>query len=177
MINDIKINVFIENEYGDFCENIDVAKLTRDCESMVKYFLGNSKWVDKSCVKNYDFELLYFDAVLVDNERIQEINREYRQKDVPTDVITFAIFSDSPVEERFVFDGEITLGEILISLDKTKSQSEDGSHQQHTFLDELYFLFAHGILHLFGYDHHDEVTLQEMWDIQEEMIKGIETNV
>ena len=177
MTNNIEINVFIENEYEDFCENLGVAKLTRDSESLVKEFLKKQIWVEQSCLKDYHFSQLCFDVVLLNNERIQEINRDYREKDVPTDVITFAIFADSPKEERFFFDGEINLGEILISLDKTKEQSQDASHHKDSFEDELKFLFAHGILHLLGYDHQDEETLKQMWDIQEELLKGIEQNV
>lgn len=172
-----EINVFIENEYEDFTKKIDIAKLTKDCESMVQYFLQKKEWVEQSCLKDYEFNLLYFDTVLINNERIQEINRDYRGKDSPTDVITFAIFADSPKEERFFFDGEINLGEILISLDKAAEQAIDKCHHQDSFEAELYFLFAHGILHLLGFDHQDEKTLKEMWLIQEEMLRGIEKNV
>lgn len=110
---------------------------------------------------------------MTDDNHIHEINREYRQKDRPTDVITFAIFADSPPEERFIFDNEINLGEIIISLDTALSQSKDESHENKTFKDELYFLLAHGILHLLGYDHQDEETLKEMWTIQQEMINNL----
>ena len=121
--------------------------------------------------------MLYFDVVLCDDKKIHEINREYRQKDSPTDVITFAIFADSPQEERFIFDNEINLGEIIISLDRAKEQAFDGSHEQQTFKQELYFLLAHGILHLLGYDHEDEQSLQKMWNIQQEMINGAKVDV
>lgn len=165
-----KINIFVENIYEDFEPKVDSAELTRLAESMTEYFLSRKEWVEKSCLNGYDFDLLYFDVVLTNDGKIHEINREYRQKDAPTDVITFAIFSDSPAEERFVFDNEINLGEIIISLDKALAQSKDGSHENKTFKDELYFLLAHGILHLLGYDHQDEETLKEMWALQEEMI-------
>lgn len=171
------INIFIENEYEDFSQNIDTAKLTKDAVAMTEYFLKNKEWVNESCLKDYDFSLLYFDVVLCNDERIHEINHEYREKDCPTDVITFALFSDSPKEERFIFDNEINLGEIIISLDKALSQSKDKSHEQESFEDELYFLLAHGILHLLGYDHLTEEMLQNMWHIQQEMIKGSNLNV
>lgn len=179
MISNTKINVFIENEYEDFKENIDIAKLSQDCEKMLRYFLQQEKLVEESCLADYkdSCELLYFDTVLFDDDRIHEVNLEYRQKDAPTDVITFAIFADSPTEERFVFDNEINLGEILVSLDRTKAQALDNSHHQHSFEAELYFLLAHGILHLLGYDHQDENSLQRMWDIQQEIIKGAGINV
>ncbi len=172
-----EINIFIENTYEDFkapeTESFDIAQMTKDAVSMTRYFLSKKEWVEKSCLKGYDFSLLYFDTVLTDDSHIHEINREYRQKDRPTDVITFAIFADSPPEERFIFDNEINLGEIIISLDTALSQSKDESHENKTFKDELYFLLAHGILHLLGYDHQDEETLKEMWTIQQEMINNL----
>lgn len=168
-----EINIFIENEYEDFIENIDTAKLTKNAVSMTQFFLKNHDWVNESCLKNYECKLLYFDVVLCNDNKIHEINREYREKDSPTDVITFAIFADSPENERFVFDNEINLGEILISLDKTLIQAQDMSHHQHSFEAELYFLLAHGILHLLGFDHQDEKSLQKMWDIQQKMIDGL----
>ena len=85
-------------------------------------------------------------------------------------MISFAIFADSEPEERFIFDGEINLGEIIISLDKTKEQADENGHGLY---DELYFLLAHGILHLAGYDHQTEETLTEMWNMQKEMTGAI----
>ena len=52
-----------------------------------------------------------------------EINREYREKDYPADIITFAIFADTSPEERFVFDGEVNLGEVIIALDKVQEEA------------------------------------------------------
>lgn len=168
-----KINIFIENDYEDFPlsdQGIDLAKVTKDAVLMTKYFLSKSDWVEKSCLSKYEFERLYFDVVVTDDEKIHEINRDYREKDRPTDVITFALFSDSPEEERFIFDNEINLGEILVSLDTTLRQAKENNH---SFQKELYFLLAHGTLHLLGYDHMTEETLQEMWDIQLKMIEKV----
>ena len=177
MNNNTEINIFIENEYEDFESGFDLCALTQDAQKMMKYFLSKKEWVKNSCLDGYDCKLLYFDAVLCDDEKIQTINREYREKDVPTDVITFAIFADSPREERFVFDNEINLGEIFISLDRAAVQAKESSHYQESFEQELYFLLAHGILHLLGYDHTTEETLQTMWDMQKEMIEGTGINV
>ena len=165
-----EINIFIENTYENFSQLPDMAALTSDSVDMVNRFLDNAEWVQKSCLNGYDFDMLYFDIVLCDDEKIHEINREYRQKDAPTDVITFAIFADSKPEERFIFDNEINLGEIIISLDTALIQSKELHHGNKSFNKELYFLIAHGILHLLGYDHKDEQSLTEMWDIQQQMI-------
>ncbi len=177
MTKNPEINVFIENEYEKFSQSIDMASLIKDAVSMCSFFIEKKEWVEESCLKDYEYNMLYFDVVLCDDKKIHEINREYRQKDSPTDVITFAIFADSPQEERFIFDNEINLGEIIISLDRAKEQAFDGSHEQQTFKQELYFLLAHGILHLLGYDHEDEQSLQKMWNIQQEMINGAKVDV
>lgn len=137
---------------------------------MLLLFLSNPNWIEKSCLNNENYETISFDIVFCNNEKIHEINKEYRNKDYPTDVISFAIFADSDPNERFIFHNEINLGEIIISLDKTKQQAIENKHD---FLDELYFLLAHGILHLSGYDHQTEETLEEMWDMQKSMIGAI----
>ncbi len=142
------LNIFIENIYPDF--EIDEVKVLGNLKKITEFFLENDAILNSSCLKGYKYDTLCFDVVLCDNEKIQEINRDYRQKDRPTDVISFAIFADSPQEERFILDEEINLGEIIISLDKVKEQAIDNSH---TFDDELYFLLAHGILHCLGFDH------------------------
>ncbi len=166
MKNKKELNIFLENAYENFEPQIDMRQLTDDTKKMMAFFLDNDGWVKKSCLDGEDFETISFDIVFCNNEKIHEINREYRDKDRPTDVISFAIFADSEPEERFIFDGEINLGEIIISLDKTKEQADENGHGLY---DELYFLLAHGILHLAGYDHQTEETLAEMWNMQKEM--------
>ena len=102
---------------------------------------------------NIEFNTISFDIVLCNNEYIHKINKEYRNKDSATDVITFAIFADSTPDERFIFDDEINLGEIIVSLDKIKEQSTENNV---TFDSELYYLISHGILHLLGFDHQNQ---------------------
>lgn len=166
MTNKKELNIFIENICNEFEPSVDLRVLTDNTKKMLEFFLNNQNWIEKSCLKNEEFDTISFDIVLCDNKKIHEINREYRNKDCPTDVISFAIFADSEPEERFVFDNEINLGEIIISLEKTKQQAQENNHG---FYVELYFLLAHGILHLAGYDHQTEETLNEMWDMQKEM--------
>ena len=169
-----EINLFIEITYEDYADkdSLNLSEYTQNAISILNNFLSNPQWVQNSCLKTYidECRLIYLDVVLVNDEKIHEINRDYREKDRPTDVISFAIFADSPENERFVFDNEINLGEIIISLDTTKKQASENNK---TFEDELYFLLAHGILHLLGYDHMTEETLEEMWAIQNEIIKNL----
>ena len=143
-----ELNIFIENIYPQF--EIDEVEVLENLKKITSFFLEDDLLMGKSCLSGYDFDTLCFDVVLCDNSKIHEINREYRDKDRPTDVISFAIFADSPKEERFVFDDEINLGEIIISLDKVDEQARENNH---SFGAELYYLLSHGILHCLGFDH------------------------
>ena len=143
-------------------------------KKILKYFLGNDEIVKKSCLNGYEYKTLCFDIVFCDNEKIHEINREYRHIDRPTDVITFALFADSDEESRFIFDDEINLGEIMISLDKTKEQAQE---KEHSFGEELFFLISHGIMHLLGFDHPTEDTLGFMLDEQEKSMEKVDVKI
>ncbi len=145
------LNIFLENTYDEY--KIDEVAIHKDIVKMSEYIFEDSTIISKSCLKEYSYNTVCFDIVLVNNEEIHRINKEYRQKDSPTDVITFAIFADSPKEEQYIFDGEVNLGEIIVSLDKIEEQSKENNV---SFNDELYFLVAHGILHLLGFDHQTE---------------------
>jgi probable rRNA maturation factor len=104
----------------------------------------------------------------VNNERIQEINREYRQKDKPTDVISFAMeeLGEGEVEILGINQPRI-LGDIIISVPKTKEQAEEYGH---SFIRELGFLAVHGLLHLLGYDHETEEDEKLMFSLQRELL-------
>lgn len=102
--------------------------------------------------------------ILTDNQAIQEINREHRQIDAPTDVLSFPMVDyeapsdfdhvEDAVEDYFNPEtGELMLGDIVISVDKVEEQAEKYGHSQ---TRELAFLVAHSMLHLCGYDHMEE---------------------
>lgn len=101
-----------------------------------------------------------FNIIIVDNERIHKINREYRHIDNPTDVISFALEDD----ESFPGMDIRVLGDIYISLDKVYEQSKSYGH---SFFRELAFLAVHGFLHLLGYDHMQLEDEKEMFSRQE----------
>ena len=142
------LNIFLENTYENY--NIDEVFVHKKIVEMTNHIFEDSDVMSKSCLDGRNYETVSFDIVFVDNEEIHRINKEYRQKDRPTDVITFAIFADSPEEEKYIFDGEVSLGEIIVSLDKIEEQSKENNV---SFDDELYFLVSHGVLHLLGFDH------------------------
>lgn len=144
-----EINIFSENIHKNF--EVDEKKAITKARKILEYYLEQKNILNSSCLKGWDFRCLSFDILYCDNEKSHQINNEYRQKDYPADIITFAIFADS--EEKFVFDDEINLGEIIISLDKVDTNANEKGC---SFEDELYFLISHGIMHLLGFDHETE---------------------
>lgn len=105
-------------------------------------------------------EKVMFSVILVDNDMIHQLNREYRGVDRPTDVISFALEDD----DTFIKTEYRILGDIYISLDKAKEQAVS---YQHSFKREISFLTIHGLLHLLGYDHMEKEEEEEMFALQE----------
>lgn len=104
----------------------------------------------------------------VDNPTIHKINLEYRGKDYPTDVISFAL--EEITEEEVPIIGEDVprvLGDIIVSVPKAVSQAEEYGH---SFEREIGFLIVHGFLHLLGYDHMEKADEQEMFALQEDIL-------
>lgn len=118
-------------------------------------------------------------VVLTDNHEIQEVNREYREIDAATDVLSFPMiefesasdFSLVEDDEEDYFNpetGELMLGDIMISVDKVEEQAEKYGHSQ---TRELAFLVAHSMLHLCGYDHMEEEERLVMEKKQNEILE------
>lgn len=108
-----------------------------------------------------------FSIILMDEADIHVINRDYRQIDRPTDVISFA----SSDEEALVVGGdEIELGDIFINIQAIRSQAEDYGH---SLKREFSFLVTHGLLHLLGYDHLNKKDEEVMFKLQEEILSEI----
>ena len=110
--------------------------------------------VEKAVAETLKKEEIDFDCALsltyTDNDRIRELNREYRNKDAATDVLSFPMF-DPDTEEIYALDGTAAeLGDIVISLERAKEQAEEFGH---SFEREAAFLCVHSVLHLLGYDH------------------------
>ncbi|WP_233570012.1 rRNA maturation RNase YbeY [Aerococcus agrisoli] len=107
---------------------------------------------------------------IVDDKEIHAINKEYRNIDRPTDVISFAI-EDQGEDEMEILglpdDLPRELGDLFISIDKVREQAVDYGH---SFERELGFLALHGFLHLNGYDHMEEADEKEMFGLQKEIL-------
>lgn len=107
------------------------------------------------------------DVTILNNEQIHKINKEYRNVDRPTDVISFAFLDD----KKEIINGIVprSLGQIIISYEKAISQAEEYGHSLNR---EMSFLFVHGLLHLLGYDHMKEEDEKVMFRIQDEILGG-----
>lgn len=116
------------------------------------------------------------DLTFVNNERIHELNREYRGIDRPTDVLSFAMNEFTEDEPEIIYEVEEgeeleefpdMLGDIIISVTRAQEQALEYGHSLER---ELGFLFVHGFLHLLGYDHQDDASEAEMMSKQEQVL-------
>jgi probable rRNA maturation factor len=124
--------------------------------------------------------------LLTDDTAIQQLNREYRHIDEPTDVLSFPLLDrplvKAPVEQlwpaapspsvTFVLppDAPISLGDIVISLPAAQRQAAQAGHSLYR---ELAYLTAHGVLHLAGYDDHTSAGYQAMVALQEAVLQAL----
>jgi len=147
--------------------DINIDKLEAVACKMLDYITKDADIVESTVLENLELSEynLGVDIVLCTDEEIQELNTSYRELEKPTDVLSFALFADNP-DENFIIDNHIALGEVIISAETAKRQAVE---REKTFEEELYFLLSHGILHLLGFDHPDEGTLEDMLALQHEM--------
>lgn len=162
-----------------------------------------SIWIEKEVETDFDFDVdelvnqviegcldyekcPYESKVMVtftDNEGIRAINKEFREIDKETDVLSFpmveyekpgdfSILEDdmASVEYFDLDDGELVLGDIVISVERAKEQAEEYGH---SVKREVAFLVAHSMFHLFGYDHMEEDERKVMEERQREVLLGL----
>ena len=122
------------------------------------------KFIDFA-LKELKLTNVMFNVIIINNEEIHKINKQYRGIDRPTDVISFALEDD----DTFVKTDKRILGDIYISIDKAKEQANEYGH---SFLRELCFLTIHGILHLLGYDHMEKEDEKVMFELQERILSA-----
>ena len=120
--------------------------------------------------ENVNTDITEMSLSFVNKEEIQEINIDYRGKDVPTDVISFALNDEVESEISIIgLEDEInSIGDVIICVDIAKEQAEDYNHS----LDrEIGFLAVHGFLHLLGYDHMTPEDEKEMFEKQDKILE------
>lgn len=113
------------------------------------------KRVVKQCFKEEKLEdsKLYISITLTTPEHIHEINKQYRNVDKETDVLSFPMFEKNELDAKIAnqdFEHEDVLGDIVISIEKVKGQAIEYGH---SFERELSYMIVHGFYHLMGYDH------------------------
>jgi len=109
--------------------------------------------------------------VLTDDKEIQHLNRVYRNNDYPTDVLSFSMqegLDDFAGKDEL---GEYLLGDIIISIETANRQAKDSNH---SLYNELAILLVHGLLHLLGFEHIDEVSTQKMQREEKRILKFIQ---
>lgn len=133
----------------------ELEKDIPECDELEKYV--------KYLVEKLSLEKCEFNIIFIDNERIHEINKQYRGVDRVTDVISFALEDEMDV----VYENFRLLGDIYISIDKCYEQALEYGHSRQR---EVSFLVTHGILHLLGYDHMEYDDEVEMFKLQKELL-------
>lgn len=161
-----KINIFSENIHSSL--EVNEKKAINVAKKILKYYLSEKSIFEKSCLLGQKFNCISFDILYCDDKKTHEMNKEYREKDYVADIITFALFADS--EEKFVFDNEINLGEIIICLDKVAQNAQEKGVSDE---EELHFLISHGIMHLLGFDHQTEEDYNFIVETQNSALKKV----
>ena len=144
----IKINIIEETNF----EDLKVKKIVK---KVVKKIQKTEKINGKHTIS----------FIIVDSDKIWEINREYRKIDSPTDVISFANIDDS-------VDGSIPeeMGDIFICKERVLNQAQEYGH---SVLREFAFLCTHGVYHLLGYDHQNNYDEEVMFSKQDKILKEL----
>jgi probable rRNA maturation factor len=160
------VEFITENETDEIIAEEQIAELNAVCCEIMK---------NEEC--NFDAEI---SLTFTDNEGIREINRDYRDIDRPTDVLSFPMFELTagapPADWSEYLDetGLCPLGDMCISLERAKAQAKEFGHSQKR---EVGYLTIHSMLHLLGYDHLDEGPQKAQMRKREETIAATITGM
>ena len=134
--------------------------------------------VVKKCfeIENLVDSQLYVSIIITNPENIHKINKEYRNVDKPTDVLSFPMFQKDEIDKKIKdkdFKHEDILGDIIISIEQVQKQAEDYGHG---FEREFAYMIVHGFYHLMGYDHIVEEDKSIMRQKEENILNSLEIN-
>ena len=146
--NKFMVNIINRSKYNDFNEFYPLI------DQYYRKTLNTLKIEDK-----YVLSLVICGPII-----IKRINNNYRHINKVTDVISFALLDD---EERIEYEDEIELGDIFINRNRVLSQAKEYGHSEKR---EFIFLFVHGLLHLFGYDHMNPEDGKVMFALQKKIV-------
>lgn len=159
--------IFIDNRQTNIMLNSDDEEILKE---IIDYTLK-----EEGVNRAYEISI-----ILIDNNMIKELNLEYRNIDKETDVLSFPMLEYSPKKvykdlyinfdftDDYFDEGNLILGDIALSLEKAKEQSEEYGH---SFIREICYLTIHSLLHLLGYDHMDEDERFIMREREEEILE------
>jgi len=147
--------------------NLSFSLLKPKIKAMLDYMLSLEE-TGSSIIFAGGISKIRFDIAFCCDETIHDINREYRKKDKPTDVITFSLFVDDvnslPIRKT------ADLGQIVISIETANKQKDENKN---TLLEEILTLICHGILHLMGFDHLKKKDYDFVVGIQNKVLKKL----
>lgn len=138
-----------------------------------------SNIINQVLEKCYDVEnlvesKLYINIILTNPQTIKKINKEYRNIDKETDVLSFPMFEKEELEEimkKQEFNIQDILGDIIISIPRVEEQAKE---YEHSFERELAYMVVHGFYHLMGYDHMEEEEKRIMREKEENILKQLD---
>ena len=154
----------------------------RNYEIVYKEIEEDKTWEDivkkvfEQCFKEEGLQdsKLYITVTFTKPENIQNINKEYRNIDKPTDVLSFPMFEKEELDQKIQkkdFSYQDILGDIIISISKVEEQAKEYGH---SFERELSYMLVHGFYHLMGYDHIEEKDKKEMRKKEENILKTLD---
>ncbi|WP_298837844.1 rRNA maturation RNase YbeY [Clostridium sp.] len=150
-------------------------EVTKELETVIKDVIEYTLKEEKLLIDNE------VSVIFIDNEEIKEINKKYRGIDKITDVLSFPmlnypenkVFKEVYINHKFdesdLYDEKLVIGDVALSLEKSKEQSEEFGH---SFIRECAYLTVHSILHLLGYDHMEENQKNIMRKREEEILNN-----
>lgn len=152
----MKIYVLLSDEQDKISLDFDAEKLAEDC--------AREALLEEDIEDDAEVSLTF-----TDNARIRELNKQFREIDRETDVLSFPMGDEDGFEVNPETDA-LLLGDIVISLEKAKAQSEEYGHSMKR---EVAFLIAHSLFHLLGYDHMTPDEEKEMFAKQENVLQRL----
>ena len=158
----IKVTTYVENTY----EGVMVEDVRQTVES-IPWTNWMQIWLDNSCSNDKIADDCELSLRLASDRQIQAFNRQYRAIDRPTDVLAFAA-TEADLTIPSDLAEPIYLGDIIISIDTAVKQATESNRLLRV---ELAWLASHGLLHLLGWDHPDDASLEQMLNKQSTLIR------
>lgn len=141
-----------------------------EIDENIEYFELVEKVMQKAfIIEKIDKLNLYINVILTNPENIRKANKEYRNIDKETDVLSFPMFEKNEIQEMLKNgnDTQDVLGDIIISVSRVEEQAREYGH---SFEREFAYMLVHGFYHLMGYDHMNEEEKQEMRQKEESVL-------